>query len=233
MSARWIIVTWSCYDTIFAVTEFDENLWQREERCGDATSPFPRRLHWGLLQSRRDTAACWAASALNGSAQQQTREAREAMLTRHHLSISVWFLRHWYACQWLGLGSCRSPGALASASGCSVDLFLMRWKPEAQRLAWNPRGCPSPVPCSDPEAGNVTLRRAFWAAGLGFSAMPAVRLQQEGVGSVPSQNLVWCEGLLGSRSHLRLTRACKVPTAEANPSRGAPANLPALRVLHP
>lgn len=55
-----------------------------------------------------------------------------------------------------------------------------------------------------------------------FLPLPEVQIQQEGVGSVFSQNSAWSEGLLRSRSPLGLVRACQVPSVVVDTSSGAP-----------
>lgn len=77
----------------------------------------------------------------------------------------------------------------------------------------------------------MTLHHASWAAALGFLTLPEVQLQEEGVSSAPSQNVAWSEGLLGSRSHTSLTRVCKIPIPEVNPSSRAPTSLSVTKYL--
>lgn len=112
--------------------------------------PVPHSLHCWLLKSGRDTAACWAPSALNGSAQQQPCQARERCLRRevlfHQQSVFKTLMcppaaeaglvqksRVTRSCIWLQRGPVFNP-----VEGWSTTPGL------------KPQGCPSPAPRSNP-----------------------------------------------------------------------------------
>lgn len=111
-----------------------------------------------------------------------------------------------------------------------MDLFSVQWKPEAQGLAWNTEAIPL-------QPRGLTLRLETWPLvvplGLAWAFLPSpeVQIQQEGVGSVSSQNSAWSEGLLRSRSPLRLARACEAATIAVDPRSGAPSSPSATRSL--
>jgi len=68
---------------LFAVTEFDKNLWQREEKRGALTQhPHSSKVAVSGVQSIKATPVCWGHPALDGLAQWQAREARERCLPR-------------------------------------------------------------------------------------------------------------------------------------------------------